>query len=424
MEQIPRAALAYHEHPYPPPNIKLSKSYQYDVENNNPRLFKWYFYLLETFYIKSVVARISCKIILQLPHSCDPTLPKAPWQVLSHFRPELFKPYPKLQPNVEERIAQVLDEFQQFNQSCRKDWSPLQAYTLDLFYLFYRINMYFIRDSVRNPDGRNHPFSLYKHHSPTELDLTNVDNVLRVHKAIPESIQLLDRTYSHLVNPVNYYEQTDFLPRGIIISAVDSAAQVLMYAYRLEASDQLRQHIELAEAILNIPIIWGDWGTSELLKTVIRNFLDANPVLSKKSSKAEPSLSPNGSVSTHEENDASVFDGGVDLNDDSTDLMTSFLPPTHLAAAAAYTTQPPAPPSTSNFIMTPWLTGQEPWMQDINQSLSTSDLLSTMPFVDPFQPPYAPPPPPQQAQPQQASQQAQQEQHQYQFVNDILNGLF
>ncbi|KAG1072729.1 hypothetical protein G6F42_025882 [Rhizopus arrhizus] len=158
--------------------------------------------------------------------------------------------------------------------------------------------MYFIRDSVRKPDGKHHPFSLYKQHTPTELDLTNVDNVLRVHKAIPESIQLLERTYNHLINPVNYYEQTDFLPRGIIISAVDSAAQVLMYAYRLEASDHLRQHIEMAEAILTIPIIWGDWGTSELLKSVLRDFLDANPMLSNKGSKAttgrgDSSLSPN-----------------------------------------------------------------------------------------------------------------------------------
>lgn len=408
MEQIPRAALAYHEHPYPPPNIKLSKSYQYDVENNNPRLFKWYFYLLETFYIKSVVARVSCKLILQLPHSSDTALPRAPWQVWSHFRPELFKPYPKLQPHVEERIAQVLDEFQQFNQACRKDWSPLQAYTLDLFYLFYRINMYFIRDSVRNPDGKHHPFSLYRHHTPRELDLTNVENVLQVHKAIPESIQLLDRTYSQLINPVNYYEQTDFLPRGIIVSAVDSAAQVLMYAYRLEASDQLRQHIEKAEAILNIPIIWGDWGTSELLKTVVRNFLDAHPKQAAR--REEPSLSPNNSVSTH---DASLFDG-VDLNDDSTDLITSFLPPSASIPPLpdAYTTHPPAPPSTSNFIMNPWLTGQEPWMQDINQILSSSDLLSA-PFIDPFQP-QPPPPPPQQTQ----------EQQQFESVNDILNGLF
>lgn len=414
MEQIPRAALAYHEHPYPPPNIKLSKSYQYDVENNNPRLFKWYFYLLETFYIKSVIARISCKLILQLPHSADPALPRAPWQVLSHFRPELFKPYPKLQPNVEERISLVLDEFYEFNQTCRKDWSPLQAYTLDLFYLFYRINMYFIRDSVRMPDGKHHPFSLYQQHTPTELDLTNVDNVLRVHKAIPESIQLLERTYNHLINPVNYYEQTDFLPRGIIISAVDSAAQVLMYAYRLEASDHLRQHIETAEAILTIPIIWGDWGTSELLKSVIHDFLDANPVLSNKGSKAatrrgDPSLSPNNNVSKHE-NDASLFDG-VDLNDDSTDLITSFLPTGGGDISPAYTTQS-APPSTSNFIMNPWLTGQEPWMQDINQILSNSDLLSA-PFIDPFQP-----------QPQPQPQQQVQEQQPFEFVNDILNDLF
>ncbi|CEP12233.1 hypothetical protein [Parasitella parasitica] len=413
LEQIPRAALAYHEHPYPPPNTKLSKSYQYDVESKNPRLFKWYFYLVETFYVKSVVARVSCKLILQLPHSSDPSLPKAPSYLLQQLKPDIFAPYPTNRPNVEGRITEVLDDFWDFIQKNRKDWSPLQAFTIELFYLFYRISMYFIRDSVRKPDGKRHPFSLYERYTPSELDLTDVGNVLRVHRAIPKSIELIEKTFAHLSSPINYYEQTDFLPRGIIISAVDAAAQVLMYAYRLEASDVIRQHIEMAEAILSIPIIWGDWATCDILKTVIHKFLLANPPNNTRgaTTAAEPSLSPNSSVSTY---DTGLFDI-VDFNNDPS-FITSLLPElatNQVAIVQGPLRPPPAPapelaPALStnvDFINDPWLTEQEPWMQDINQILFNSDLLST-PFVDP-------PLPPQYQQTQQ-----------FEFVNDILNDLF
>lgn len=405
MEEIPRVALARHEHPYPPPNIKLSKSYQYDVENNNPRLFKWYFYLIETFYIKSVISRISSKIILQLPHASAPGIPKAPPPIQKHFKPDLFIPLPKAQSNLEEGIDQILNEFYEFNQTCRKDWSPLQAYTLDLFYLFFRINMNFVRDSARNPYAKIHSFSLYRQHTPEELDLTDVDNVLRIHKSIPQSIELIERTHAHLSNPINYYEQTDFLPRGIIVSSVDSAAQVLMYAYRLEESDIIRQYIVMAEGIFTIPIIWGNWETSEILRNVLHNFLEEHPAKKAKAATGEPSLSPDSSVCTY---DNGLFDG-VDFSDDSS-FITSLLPTINHAAIVQGPIRPPsapapapAPSSASNFINNPWLTGQEPWMQDINQILFNSDLLST-PFIDPLFPS-------QHQQPLQQQQQQQQPSH-------------
>ncbi|KAI8637433.1 hypothetical protein BD408DRAFT_424558 [Parasitella parasitica] len=408
LEQIPRAALAYHEHPYPPPNTKLSKAYQYDIENKNPRLLKWYFYLIETFYIKSVVARVSCKLILQLPHASDPELPKAPSYILQQINPNLFAPYPKNRPGIEERITEVLEDFHDFIQKNRKDWSPLQAYTIELFYLFYRISLYFVRDSVLKPDGKRNPFSIYERYTPTELDLTNVENVLRVHKAVPESIELIQKTFAHLSSPINYYDQTDFLPRGIIVSAVDAAAQVLMYAYRLEASDAIRQHIDMAEAILSIPIIWGDWATCDILKTVIHKFLHANPARKAEgATAAEPSLSPTNSVSTY---DTGLFDI-VDFNNDSS-FITSLLPELAIVQGPVRPPPPPSSQSTSvDFVNAPWLTGQEPWMQDINQILFNSNLLST-PFVDPPLPSL------------QEQAQMQQQPQQFEFVNDILNDLF
>ncbi|KAI9363119.1 hypothetical protein BD770DRAFT_315433, partial [Pilaira anomala] len=57
LEQIPRLALTYHTQLLPPTNATLSKSYQHDIENNNTRSFKNYNHLIETFYIRAVIAK-------------------------------------------------------------------------------------------------------------------------------------------------------------------------------------------------------------------------------------------------------------------------------------------------------------------------------------------------------------------------------
>jgi hypothetical protein len=391
VEQIPRAALTHHEHPYPPPNIKLSRSYQYDIESNNPRLFKSYYYLVETFYIQAVVSKFSCKIILQLPHSSRTTC-NSTSDMERLYKTKCYKPVSKASSMIKTGIQQVLEEFKAFNETHKKDWSKLQVYTLELFCSFFSICLYFLRDSISNPDERKHPFSLHKRHLPGKLDLTDVDNVLHVHETVPEAIGLIEKSFAYLSDPENYYQQSDFLPRGIIISAVDAASQVLMYSYQLEQTEQVRYYLEMAALVLSMPAVWGDWGTAELVKGIIDDFLKAHPQFDSATANSNDDFVSTSSCSSfHEFNSSS--------SSISTDFMTSFLQSQQAAAQ----------PVVNDFINHPWLTGEEPWIQDINSIIYSSSLFP-MPFTE--------------TQQQQQQQQQQQAETNQQELYNILSGLF
>lgn len=374
VEQIPRTALVYHEHPYPPPNIKLSRSYQYDIESNNPRLSKPYFYLFETFYIEAVVSRFSCKIILQLPCSLQPTLPKDASASEREFNDQGTRSTISPNPLIRENIQTVLKEFRDFNENHKKEWSALQLHTLELFCSFFTICLCFLRDSIINSDSSIHPFSLHKRHLADKLDLTNVENVLHVHETVPEAMSLIEKTFVYLSEPENYYEQSEFLPHGIIISAMDAASQVLMYSYQLEQTERVRYYLEKTVLILSIPAIWADWGTAKLVKVVIADFLKANPsvTMSPNSSLFDNdnvvtinSIISVGNGMTINDNNNSAF--AAQFNASSIDLLNSSLLQEQQIATH---------PVMNDFFNNPWLTGEEPWIQDINNIIYSSSVSS------------------------------------------------
>jgi hypothetical protein len=358
VEQIPREALAHHGHPYPPPNIKLSRSYQYDLDSSNPRLFKSYYYLAETFYIKAVISRFSCKIILQLPHTSQVTLPKVISEKVCNSKP--CRPVSESTSIIRDGIQKVLKEFKEFNETSKKDWSTLQIYTLELFCSFFTICLAFLRDSVSNPDESTRPFSLYKHHLPDKLDLTDVENVLHVNETVPEAISVIEKSFAYLSEPENYYQQSNFLPRGIIISSVDAASHILMYSYQLEQTDKVRYYLEMASLVLSMPAIWGDWGTAELVKIVIDDFLKANPSVPAPSSLFDS----NSTINSNSDYASSSGSSFYEVNAGNIDSMTSLLQDQQMAAQ----------PVINDFINNPWLTGQEPWIQDINSIIYSSSL--------------------------------------------------
>ena len=185
MTQIPRAALVHHEQPYPPPNINMSKSYKYDMESNNPRLFDSYYYMVETFYVKAVISRVSCKLILNLPnHQLSPI-----------FNEDDDDGTEKTSHSIELNVQRVLTEFKEFIEANRHTFSPLQDYTLEMYRLFYTICLGFLRSSLK---GSSTQFSLYLRHIPKGLDLTDVNNILRLHRIVPDAILVIDRTFTYL----------------------------------------------------------------------------------------------------------------------------------------------------------------------------------------------------------------------------------
>ncbi|GAA5797962.1 hypothetical protein HPULCUR_003360 [Helicostylum pulchrum] len=334
LEQIPRIALAHHIHPLPPINSKVSKSCQYDIDNDHPKQLQTYNYLIETFYIKAVISRISCQLILQLP-----TKSNLPAETMPFFEDKA-----KEQDNsdIEAGIEKVLQEFKYFNQNNKSSFSPLQDYTLELYRLFYTICLRFKRTSLRTLN-----FSLHQRHLPGMLDLTDVNNVISLHRVLPDAITAVQSTLDYLSDPSCLNEEKCFfLPRGIIVSALDAAAQVLMYSYKLEQSQDTRHYLDVILNVLGEDIIWGDWGTADILKRAIQDFLSQHP----------PSL---------EEIPQSIFT--------SFDWMTSLIQP-------------------NNYLQYPFVVGNEPWAQDVNTVLLPQNNNIT------FDPPedqqqYYPPPP-------------------------------
>ncbi|KAI8369155.1 hypothetical protein EDC96DRAFT_504089 [Choanephora cucurbitarum] len=277
MEDIPRAALSVQLHSYPPVNMRLSKSYQFDVENNNPRLYRTYNYIVETLFVSSVVSRVSCEIMLALPQEYRTKTSGTPDFIKKHLE---IKSAPNTVPKLVEtqnNIKRILDNFGSFIEQNSSSVSTLQKYTLEIVRLFFKICLEFLGESILEPKSKKFPFSVHRGRIPAPLDLTDVSNILAIQKALPDAFLLIDKTSIHLNDPQNFALQPDFLPRGIIISGLDAAAQVLMYSYRLEQTHATRQHLELAEEILSSPIIRLNWESAGVVKADITNFLATYP---------------------------------------------------------------------------------------------------------------------------------------------------
>jgi hypothetical protein len=374
VEQIPRDALAHHEHPYPPPNMKMSKSYQYDIESNNPRLFKSYNYLFETFFIKAVVSRISCKLILQLPTHQNYVLPRTPSNQTKPFYEEKTPPKRERASNVEIGVQAVLNEFKEFNEANRHNFSPLQDYTLEMYRLFYAICLRFLRNSLTTTDIH---FSLHERHLPDLLDLTDVNNIINLQHVLPDAMLVIDRTFAYLSDPTTHEVNCVFLPRGIIISAMDAAAQALMYSYRLEANEKARYYLDMAINILNFNIVFGDWGTAELLKVAIQDFLRKYPPII-----IVPDIQPTFNMNT-------VFTIGTDIrmaastrsstpsSCSSSESSFSFKKAGGATVNSDFMTSLLQQQQSNNYLDNPWLTGNEDWIQDINDIIFSSSALYT-----------------------------------------------
>lgn len=259
-----------------------SKSYQYDVENNNSRTFTSSFnYLLETFYIQSVVARFSCKLMLLLPTPTVELLPRLPNACVQRYHIESrFKHVESLTErpkgfNIEIGIEKVLQEFKEFNEQNHHQFSTLQENSLEIIRLFYVICLRFLRRSILSSESK---FSLFERHLPDKLDLTQVDNILGLQYVFSDAITLVERTFIYLSDPKALEENCIYLPRGVMLSAIDAAAQVFMYSYTLDSNDQkARYYLDMILTILSVDIIWSDWSSAVLVKMSVESFLKKNP---------------------------------------------------------------------------------------------------------------------------------------------------
>lgn len=249
MVQVPRLVLSYRNRSYPPINSMMSLSFQADIENGNLRSFKHYNYIVETFYIQSVISNFNCNILCILPQE-------------------------KSAAFVDQEFQRILNELLSFIEKERHQFSKLQEFTLELYYSFYAICFGFLKKSVYKDSFRiQQSLSV-----PEKLDLTDPENVQCIHQVLPKALSAID-TIAGFVNgdPTNYYSDVKLLPRAMMTFTIDAVSKILMYHYMLEKTPLVGQYLELLKTIVYHPTIWERWELILLIKSEVSEFLQNHP---------------------------------------------------------------------------------------------------------------------------------------------------
>lgn len=321
MERLPKSALVDHTLPYPPPNVKKSKAYQFDLENNNVRSFKNYGHHVEAFYTKSIISRITCKLISYLPDAYQRTSVLSSCNTIQIFANDLEEEQKNKMIN--ENISKVLSDFKDFIKANKKNWSPSQIFACELYHSFYVISLSFLRESSSN--SIHFPYNIYQNfETPQKLDLTDVDNIIKIDQLVPVSIALIEKSFNFISDSKNYYNDPDFLPKGIIVNALDAAVQILMYSYCLLKSEKVRHYIQLAKIIFSLSNVWDDWSTADMIKTVIDQFLEQHPITEEDTNESATTDNSIESSSSSQSPFPNVFYQPVENNSTHFDIESIF----------------------------------------------------------------------------------------------------
>jgi hypothetical protein len=303
VEQVPRDALAHQVHPYPPVNMYKSESYQFDVANGNTTDYNYFNYMVETFYIKSVVARLSCHIILLLPQPKNGTFMRTSINYNSNpISGKLDVPVTNYScvgapvdendfiiptPDVRASILKVLSDFKNFIAKTKHTWSPLQSYTFSMLYLTYKMAFSFIKHEYVYPVLAFYSIGSFRVELPPGLDLTDVETILRINENMDYIKQTVNETLEFFDNPENYQGLPTHIPHGVVLSALDICSQITMYMIRLDTYNyEARDQLDIILSILSKDKFWDTWEPVDITKKAISEFLLSNPL---KFSSASPS---------------------------------------------------------------------------------------------------------------------------------------
>ncbi|KAI9498049.1 hypothetical protein BDB00DRAFT_800847 [Zychaea mexicana] len=292
MDQVPREVLNKFTRPFPPARVEESASYRFDQENNNVRMFKSYHYLIESFYCQSVISQFSSRLFMYFPESKQNIFRRRPSFISTTLSDSTALSL--AQVDIEEALNSVLNQFSVFIETNRHRWSTQQQYTIESTYILYKIHFSFLKLYVLTAklDGiyESRPLSGNRRHGriPVPVATTNIDMempidlddievVIRMHLVVPMAVDLLEKTRIYLASPANYNNQPAWLPHGLVASALETSAKILMLKYRRDPWDlQTWHHLEAVRTITSNHR-WAIWTSMLLIEKKLSEFFEQYP---------------------------------------------------------------------------------------------------------------------------------------------------
>ncbi|ORZ22077.1 hypothetical protein BCR42DRAFT_405449 [Absidia repens] len=278
--------------PLPPPNIEKSLSYQLDKSSGNQRLFRSYYYLVETFYVACVHSKFMNKFLQCFPEvkynlTCNGQQTKS--------RPKVG--YPTVDGLVE-RLNAVLEEFDAFIHANRHEWTTQQAFTIEMSWRLLEIHLIFIMDFSPPKEGNSYTNSAFDIFRPTFLSETDVKTMARVQLATPKIYAMMDALQVFLADSQNYKNNSALLPRTLIVSILETATTVLCLKHRSDTNQQQQQMHGMVWDYLNKlsalakDSMWTNWSTIQSVRNRIEYYHEQVAKMEAKASGGAGVVSP------------------------------------------------------------------------------------------------------------------------------------
>ncbi|CAO3628466.1 unnamed protein product [Cunninghamella echinulata] len=262
-------SLINHRRPFPPTNIADSLSFLYDQSHNNVKSANQISYIYETYYAGAVISYYSGILF-----AC---LPKPPINIFGlPTSPCVFTGSPLLTSlrdveDLETRLFIILDDFGNFIQQQKYQWSSIQLYTIHMTHLLYRIQFRFLRFYLTSgkvkeqedliPDATEPPINY------TCIDVNDTDTIRRLQKVLPDLLTLVDDLENILIGDtiIKTVQHRIFLPGEVIVASFETCVQLLMMNYQAQPTKAVH------DALIKLSIVSNKRDEYRAAKIALKN---------------------------------------------------------------------------------------------------------------------------------------------------------
>jgi hypothetical protein len=174
--------------------------------------------------------------------------------------------------DLEPRMRSIIQEFYDFIQDKRVGWSKQITYTLEVICTTLDIHIDFLKDIGPFIPGDNYANTTYDFLLATRLTPGHPPTMSRINQAMPKVYSIMDKTQAFLSDPLNYNERPLLLPRGLIVTMLETCMEVLMLKCASNPDDGTAlDYLKMLETLAH-ECIWVDWTTIRTLRKKLKKF--------------------------------------------------------------------------------------------------------------------------------------------------------